>query len=770
MPTLVEQRNIKPLALLVISVALIAGMTTYSFASIQRYGTLLDESEQIEKRLFALTRFVSLLKDVETGSRGYALTGQREYLEPYDQGRIQIGQNMSRLRKLMSGDSALFRQFEQLSKLSDEQLQNSGRIVAQGFMVPLTAADQLLLDDGKVTMDQLRDHVAGIDEAQRGLLQQASGAASRQARFTVAIVALGISLSLAVLGLLAFFLNQEVIRRMKAESDLGDLGTELDDHTELDDRIKLRTGQLRKNEARLSGILAASPDALIVVETSGLISFASNRLQDIFGYDPKEIIGKPIETLMPKRFRNGHSGHLRQFLSAPQAREMGAGLQLFATRKDGSEFPVEISLNPETEGEDLSVVAAIRDISERAAVMESLRQATNKAKMAELKSEFLANMSHELRTPMNGVIGFTDLLLTSDLNEEQKYHLQLIAESGSSMLVLLNSILDLAKIESGKLKADNAPFDIQEAIGSSSRLMRVAAEQKGLALNLKIDKDVPQYILGDEYRTKQVLTNIVGNAIKFTSSGWVSISVSVTGAPEARKIEITITDTGIGIARERQKEIFDEFVQADSSIVRRFGGSGLGLTISQRLLEVLGGGISCESEPGKGTSFVVTLPLIEAGPLRDDSSDHADRGAEPNKAARNARILVAEDHDINRVLITALLQQLGYHPDIAEDGAIAITKIEQAIAEKQPYSIVLMDLQMPNVGGMEATRNVRRMGVSGEELPIIAVTAHAYQEDIKACHTAGMQDHLGKPIIKDDLGRVLEKWLPASMGAEKALV
>jgi|GEM_PF-1789336 len=632
-------------------------------------------------------------------------------------------------------------------------LDQSGRIDSR--LVELTR-----LDDSQLTVNQLREQVAGIVEAERGLLRQQNSAAGQQARDATAIVALGILSCLSVLGLLAFAMSRESTRRAKAEDGLHALSTELED------RIKLRTGQLRQNEARLSSILAASPDALIVVGTNGDIAFASDRVQDIFGYEPFEIIGKPIETLMPQRFRNGHAGHLRHFLDDPQAREMGAGLQLFAARKDGSEFPVEISLNPETEGEDRSVVAAIRDVSDRAAVMESLREATNKARMAELsKSEFLANMSHELRTPMNGVIGFTDLLLASELNQEQKYHLQLIAESGQSMLVLLNSILDLAKIESGKLKAEHTPFNIQDTIRSSSRLMRVAAEQKGLKLNLKIDSDVPQHIMGDEYRTKQVLTNIVGNAIKFTASGWVSISAAVAGAADDRNIEITITDTGIGIDRTRQKEIFDEFVQADSSVVRRFGGSGLGLTISQRLLEVLGGGISCESEPGEGTSFAIILPLIEADPLTSGSSCHTDQKQQPDQPARKARILVAEDHDINRVLITAVLKQLGYYPDIAADGAEAIEKIEQAIDDEDPYSIILMDLQMPNVDGMEATRKLRRMGVTSDALPIIAVTAHAYQEDIKACHAAGMQDHLGKPIIKDDLGRVLEKWLPLATEA-----
>ncbi|MEH6662604.1 MAG: ATP-binding protein [Parasphingorhabdus sp.] len=644
-------------------------------------------------------------------------------------------------------------------------IQRYSNLLDQSGQVDDRLGELTRLHDGQFTVSQLRNQVSSIVEAERRLLRQQSLAASQQARDATAIVALGILLSLAVLGLLAFAISRESTRRAKAEEDLNALSTELED------RIKLRTGQLRKKEARLSSILAASPDALIVVGTSGDIAFASDRLQDIFGYAPSEIIGRPIETLMPQRFRNGHSGHLRHFLDDPKAREMGAGLQLFAARKDGSEFPVEISLNPETEGEDLSVVAAIRDVSDRAAVMESLREATHKAKMAELsKSEFLANMSHELRTPMNGVIGFTDLLLNSELNQEQKYHLQLIAESGQSMLVLLNSILDLAKIESGKLKAEHAPFNIQDTIGSSSRLMRVAAEQKGLKLNLKIDSDVPQHIMGDEYRTKQVLTNIVGNAIKFTASGWVSISAAVVGAADDRKIEITITDTGIGIDRTRQKEIFDEFVQADSSVVRRFGGSGLGLTISQRLLEVLGGGISCESEPGKGTSFIITLPLIEADPLTAGSPSHTDKKQQPDKVARNARILVAEDHDINRVLITALLKQLGYYPDIAEDGAEAIEKIEQAIDEEDPYAIILMDLQMPNIDGMEATRKLRRMGVTNEALPIIAVTAHAYQEDIKACHAAGMQDHLGKPIVKDDLSRVLGKWLPVATEAEQVRV
>jgi PAS domain S-box-containing protein len=754
--------SIKPLALFVIGFLLIVGVAAYSFASVQRHMALRAQAEQVEDRLSELARFVSLLQDVETGSRGHALTGQRVYLEPLEQAGLEIDRSVARLHDMASGDPALSGQLERLALLSEEKLQNSARIVARGTMLPLNEAEQALLADDNMAMDQIRAQVSGIADSQRSLLRELERAAAEQARLAATIAALGILSSLAVPGLLAIFMNREATRRAKAEKDLHDLGTELED------RIKWRTGQLRKNEARLSSILAASPDALIVVETSGDIVFASDRVQDIFGYDPAEIIGKPIETLMPKRFRHGHSSHLRHFLDDPQAREMGAGLQLFAARKDGSEFPVEISLNPEREGEDMSVVAAIRDVSERAAVMESLRQATTKAKSAELsKSEFLANMSHELRTPMNGVIGFTDLLLTSDLNQEQKYHLQLIAESGKSMLVLLNSILDLAKIESGKLKADNAPFDIQDAIGSSSRLMRVAAEQKGLALNLEIDPELPRHILGDEYRTKQVLTNIVGNAIKFTASGWVSISASAVGTADDRKIQITISDTGIGIARERQKEIFDQFVQADSSVVRRFGGSGLGLTISQRLLEVLGGGISCESEPGKGTSFVVTLPLIEADPLASASASHPAREQQPDKTVRNARILVAEDHDINRVLITSLLERLGYHPDIAEDGAEAIVKIEQAVGEGDPYSIVLMDLQMPNIDGMEATRKLRQRGFSSEVLPIIAVTAHAFQEDIKACHAAGMQDHLGKPIIKDDLREILEKWLPGAREAER---
>lgn len=762
MPTQTKMGNPRQLVFFLVSILLIAGVAVFAFVNTQRYLTLFDQAEQVEDTLFELTQFLSHMKDVEIGSRSYMLTGQRDFLEPYQAGRFHVEQNLTLLQDMLSSDEG---QFERLRILSNELLQNAELVVAHGHMAAVTAADQELLDRDKAIVDQIRDYVPGIIDDQRALLNQERSAARGQALFTVAIAVLGAIVSAIILGVFALNVRGQSVKRLKAENDLNDL------NDELEERIRTRTEQIQEKEARLSSILAASPDAVVAIEATGQIVFASDRVRDVFGYDPEEIVGGPVETLMPGRYRDGHAGHLRNFLSNPKAREMGAGLTLSASRKDGSEFPVEISLNPEASGTDMTIVAAIRDTSERTAdmaLMESLRTATEQAKVAEVsKSQFLANMSHELRTPMNGVLGFTDLLLNTDLTQVQRNHVTLIAESGDSMLVLLNSILDLAKIESGTMQAENISFDIRHTINSSCRLMRAAAEHKGLAINLTIDGDVPQYILGDKYRTKQILSNIIGNAVKFTSTGSISISALVGGTTEAQKIEITITDTGIGIAAEHHEEIFGEFSQAERSIGRRFGGSGLGLAISRKLLGALGGDISFKSEVGKGTSFFVTLPLVKA-----DEPASLTRVSKRSKASKvvqeqSKRILVAEDHPINQALITAFLEKLGHSFDTAEDGAEAIKMIKLTMGDgKDPYSIVLMDVQMPNVDGLQATRQIRRLGISAEELPIVAVTAHAYQEDIEACHAAGMQDHLSKPVLLDDLRETLEHWLSADASSK----
>ena len=382
------------------------------------------------------------------------------------------------------------------------------------------------------------------------------------------------------------------------------------------------------------------------------------------------------------------------------------------------------------------------------------------------KADFLAHMSHELRTPMNGVIGFTDLLLADDdLPQKVREKLGLIAESGRAMNQILGDILDLSKIEAGELSLTSETVDTRDAVAQVIRSLDVTARTKGFVLASHVADDVPKHIEGDGLRLRQILVNLVGNAIKFTPTGTVAVSVR----QRDNAIAFSVRDTGLGIPADRLDAIFGDFTQGDESVTRRFGGTGLGLAISRRLARQMGGTLKVRSVEGRGSTFTLTLPCRETTVM-----ERPHRAAVPGHSARSYRplVLLAEDHDINRMLVEEMAEALGIELVSVKDGLEAGQAVDDARAAGRPFDLVLMDLQMPRVTGIEATRAIRASGLSPTDLPILALTANAFQDDIAAARDAGMQAHLAKPITLEVLQRGLNRWLPrrAQDGARKRKV
>jgi PAS domain S-box-containing protein len=535
-------------------------------------------------------------------------------------------------------------------------------------------------------------------------------------------------------------------RRVKQQTDLI--------HERVQRELALR--------ARYQELVENATDIIFTTDNDGNLTSLNNAGEIATGYARNEILGMSLRSMLASDVVDPLAAPVPGSKFNPQAVMHEYRLKT----KDNRELPLEVSVRPILHDGALTGIQGIaRDVTDRKRFEAELVRAKTAADAAnQAKSEFLANMSHEIRTPMNGVLGMAELLSYTPLNNEQRNYLNLVRSSADGLLTVINDILDFSKIEAGKLDLDPVPFNLAEGVGETLKTLGVRAEAKGLELTCSIQPSLPEWLVGDAQRLRQVIINLVGNAIKFTERGAVGVEVSADGSdPETESVMLhfQVRDTGIGIPIRKQQIIFEAFTQADSSTTRNYGGTGLGLSISAKLVNLMGGRIWVESVPGQGSTFHFTVRCgLSAQALLKKPGELPSNTLVPRPKYRNGsrclRILLAEDNDINRELAVQLLRKRGHSVAIARDGHEVLAALEQ-----ESFDAVLMDVQMPEMDGLEATAALReKEKATGAHVPIVALTAHVMKGDLERCLAVGMDAYMSKPLRAAQLFEVLERLAP----------
>jgi len=531
------------------------------------------------------------------------------------------------------------------------------------------------------------------------------------------------------------WLNAEPIGKNNNNNDLW-IGIMQD----ITDQVR-KEKELEENIAFRKAATDTALDCVITIDANSIIKAFNPAAEDVFEFSKEDIIGTPLaDAIIPEELRNAHKTGMKRYLETGEHNVLGKRIEVEAVTKSGKRLPIELAITPfEVNGEKF-FTAYLRDISERKAAETEIQESTvslNHAKEeAEAanaaKSDFLATISHEIRTPLNGIIGGLSLIKEDLERTDHRSHAEVAYNSAEALLVLINDILDLSKAEAGKLEIENSDFNIKECVETAAELFRINAEEKNLQYSIEIPNTIDPWRVGDSGRIRQVLLNLISNAVKFTDDGKICIGLK---SLDNNQIAISVKDTGIGIPTNHQDKLFNNFQQVDASYKRRFSGSGLGLAISKQLTELMDGRIHFQSTPKQGSTFTITLPL-EIGVPPDQSEI-----SEIEPESLSGSVLIVEDSATNALVARALLRLKGATVDHVADGLEAV-----AACRVRPYDLILMDLAMPQMDGFEATRKIRSSDTKNKETPILALTANVSEKDREKCLQTGMDDIVEKPI------------------------
>ncbi|WP_245776620.1 response regulator [Spirosoma endophyticum] len=676
---------------------------------------------------------LALLTNLDNDLRAYLLSNNAYFKHDFDRSTEEMKRELKALQALTVDNPIQKKRIQSLDKLLETKLTRSHYLFKTGVvkngMARLDSIEQLLSISRK--FDQV---LKATDSYENVLLETRTAQSKRSAEYATISNLIGAITALAMI-LWAMYLISLALRNSN--------------------RINQK---LSESEQQLKTLLEAVPVPVVIVDRYGKVYLANGAATQLFSnLKDFDSYAEMTNSVMYYRFPHGEPYPIEQRPTYRALQGEASRVDDLEMRINGKAIQLLCSSSPvyNADGDLEYVVTSSIDISDRVQSLQRLQEAKELAEKAvKLKENFLANMSHEIRTPLNAMLGFSELLGTTVLDDEQKEFIGLIRTAGKNLLTIINDILDISKIEAGMIRLESIPFSIQLLTGSIKTMFQPTAADKNLHLTVETDPDLPPVFLGDPTRLTQILLNLLSNAIKFTKKGGVTLRVEKgESTTESVRVRIIVQDTGIGIESEALPHIFERFQQANNFTTRYYGGTGLGLNIVKSLSELQGGSIIVDSTVGEGSRFTIEIPYLIA--KEQINLDQTQRSTGKNPSERDVRVLVVEDNLMNQKLVLQVLKRLGYQAKVADDGQRALDMLQETA-----FDVILMDIQMPIMDGYETTRQIRSK--FDKTVPIIAMTAHALASEQEECLKAGMNDFLSKPFKMEELQQLIRKYLPVT--------